>query len=52
LKIPADEIALKYKELWMVEHVFYALHIVMQSDTIRLFEYQLNTSNTLQYRFA
>jgi len=29
--LKADQVALKYKELWQVEQVFYGKHIVMQS---------------------
>ena len=48
----AEEVAFLYKKRWGIELLFYALHIVMQSDTIRLSGNQSNTSNALQYRFA
>ena len=34
LKIPADEIALKYKELWMVEHVFRDVKSVLETRPV------------------
>jgi len=50
--ITAEEVALIYKCRWTIETTFYAQHIVMQSDTKSVSEYQSNKSNTLQYRFA
>jgi transposase len=34
LEIPADEIALKYKELWMVEHVFRDVKSVLETRPV------------------
>jgi len=50
--IKVKHVALLYKNRWQVELFFYAPHIVMQSDTIKLSGNQSNRSNTLQYHFA
>ena len=51
--------AQKEEDVWQfyniireIEATFYAPHIVMQSDTIKLSGNQSNRSNTLQYHFA
>jgi len=41
-----------YQIRWSIEVLFYAEHIVMQSDTITYLVNQPNSSSTLQYHFA
>jgi hypothetical protein len=52
MELPVEVIAQIYKKRWQIELLFYAQHIVMQSDTIRSSGNQSNTPNALQYRFA
>ena len=45
--LPSAEVALKYKELWQVELVFYGKYIVMQRCSILKFKHFGHTVKTL-----